>query len=860
VTDTAASPSPSFAFLPPILRLALRDLRGGLAGLRIFLACIALGVATIVGVNSLARSLDDGLIRDGRAILGGDASFSLIHRELSPDERTYLAAHGALSTVGSVRAMARAASGETLLTEIKSVDDSWPTVGAAEFSPAMSVRAALAMKDGVYGAAVEDALLDRLGLKIGDRFTLGDLSVEIRATIVSEPDRLGSGIGLGPRALISDEALRATGLIQPGSLVRWTTRVLLGAKGEPPNDAAVKAFVKTANGAFPEAGWETRDRGNVSPAFSKNLDRFTEFLALIGLTSLVVGGVGVANAAQGFVERKRPTLATLKSIGATGGAVVLLALIEFMGVALIGVGCGLVLGAALPFAVDALFGAIIPFPLAPSIFPGELALGLVYGLLTALVFSIAPLGRAHDLPVSALFRDLVESPGKWPRLRYLASTLVAALALAGLAVFESAEQRIAIIVVAATLIGFIALRGVALGVMALARHAPHARGVEWRMALANIHRPGAMTPSVVLSLGLGLAVLVTLTLIDSNLRGQLQQKLPGETPSFYFLDVRSAEIEGFRAFLAKEAPDAKIVEAPMMRGRFVKIGDTRAEDVRAKENAAWVLEGDRGVTYAETPPEGSVITAGQWWAKDYSGPPLVSMEEEIADGLGLKIGDPVTVNVLGRNIVATIANLRKVNWRSFAINFVLVYSPNTFKGAPHTFLVTAAFPKDIGAGAEIALQREAAHDFPSIAGLRVRDALDAVEALVAKLAVAIRSASGVALSTSVLVLAGALAANRRTRIYDSVILKILGATRGRLLAAFLIEYALLGAATAVFGLAAGAGAAYVIVTRIMQLDFAFSWPAALGAAFAALLLTVALGLTGAWRILGRKPAAFLREL
>jgi putative ABC transport system permease protein len=860
VSDRGRTSSASLAFLPAILRLALRDLRGGLAGLRIFLACIALGVATIVGVNSLARSLDDGLSRDGRAILGGDASFSLIHRELSDSERAFLGAHGALSTVGDMRAMARADDGTAALIEIKSVEASWPDIGQAEFAPAMGPHDAFVRKDGIFGAAVEEALLDRLNLKIGDRFALGDARVEIRTTIVSEPDRLGSGLGLGPRALISQEALRATGLIQPGSLVRWTTRVLMGAGGAPPPQAAVKAFLAEAQQAFPQAGWEARDRANVSPSFSKNLDRFTEFLALIGLTSLIVGGVGVANAAQGFVERKRPTLATLKSIGATGGAVVLLALVEFMAVALIGIGLGLALGAALPFAVDALFGALIPFPLAPAIFPGELALGSVYGLLTALVFSIAPLGRAHDLPVSALFRDLVEARGKWPRRRYVAATALTALALAVLAVFESAEQRIAIIVVVATIIGFVALRLVALGVMALARRMPRAGGVEWRMALANIHRPGAMTPAVVLSLGLGLAVLVTLTLIDSNLRGQLRQNLPGETPSFYFLDVRSAEIDSFRQFLAAKAPDANIVEAPMMRGRFVKIGQTRAEDIKAKENVAWVLEGDRGVTYAETPPDGSVITAGQWWPRDYSGPPLVSMEEEIADGLGLKIGDPVTVNVLGRNIVATVANLRKVNWRSFAINFVLVYSPNTFKGAPHTFLVTAAFAKDIGTAAEINLVKETAHDFPSIAALRVRDALQAVEALVAKLAVAIRSASGVALSTSVLVLAGALAANRRTRIYDSVVLKILGATRTRLMIAFLIEYALLGVTTAAFGLVAGASAAYVIVTRAMQLDFTFSWPAALGAALAALLLTVALGLLGASRILGQKPAAFLREL
>ena len=254
------------------------------------------------------------------------------------------------------------------------------------------------------------------------------------------------------------------------------------------------------------------------------------------------------------------------------------------------------------------------------------------------------------------------------------------------------------------------------------------------------------------------------------------------------------------------------------------------------------------------------MTKGQWWPADYAGPPLVSLEEEIADGLGLKIGDTITVNVLGRNITAKVANLRKVNWRSLAINFVLVYSPNTFKGAPHTFLLTAAFAHDLGSAAELALLRDAARDFPTIASLRVRDALQALARLLDKLNLAIRGASGVALSTSVLVLAGALAANRRARLYDSVILKTLGATRRRLAAAFLIEYALLGAAAAAFGLAAGAAAAYFIVTRVMALDFAFAWGPALGAALAALAFTILLGLIGSWRILGQKPAAVLREL
>ncbi|MGD1015827.1 MAG: FtsX-like permease family protein [Roseiarcus sp.] len=804
-----------------LARLALRDLRGGLAGLRIFLVCIALGVAAIVAVNSLARALDDGLARDGRTILDGDASFSLIHRELLTEERAFLQTRGRLSTVATMRAMARGDAGQTALVEVKAVDESWPRIGRAVFDPATTPGAALAKRENRFGAAVEKTLLDRLGLEVGDAFDLGAARFEIRAKLASEPDRLATGVGLGPRVLISQDALAASGLNQPGALVRWTTRVLVGAGGAPPNAAALEAFVDAAKAAFPEAGWEIRTRANVSPEFSRDLDRFGEFLALVGLIALVVGGVGVANAAQGFVERKRATLAILKALGASGGAVVALALIEFLAVALIGAGAGLAIGAATPFAVAALFGSVLPLPMAPAIYPSEIALGALYGVLTAFVFAVAPLGRAHDVAVS------------------------------------SPQRSIAIDVAVATGLALGALRLVAASAMALARRAPRARSVVWRMAIANLCRPGAPTPSVVLSLGLGLAVLVALTLVDSNLRGELRRATLGETPSFYFLDVRSGEIAAFRRFLSREAPRAKIVEAPMLRGRVVRIGDVPAESFKPRESVAWVLEGDRGVTFADAPPEGSQVVAGRWWPADYSGPPLVSLEAGVAEGLGVKIGDAITLNVLGREVTATISNLRKVNWRSLGINFVFVFTPDAFKGAPYTALVTAALPD--GAD-ESALMKAAAHDFPSIAAVEVRDALETIEALTAKLALAIRSASGVALASSILVLASALAANRRARILDAVILKILGATRARLMATFLIEYALLGAATATFGVAAGALAAYVVVVRVMGLDFVFAPEPALAAAGAGLALTVALGMIGAWRILGQKPAAFLREL
>ncbi|HSU99015.1 MAG TPA: ABC transporter permease, partial [Roseiarcus sp.] len=280
----------------PILRLALRDLRGGLKGLWIFLLCIALGVAAVVGVESLARALSDGMGREGRVILGGDASFSLIHRRLSADEQRFLKAHGSLSTIATTRGMARTAGGDAALIEIKAVEPSWPRLGAAVFAPPMPLDEGLGERDGVFGAAVEEALLARLNLKLGDVIRIGDARFALRAVLVSEPDRLATGVGLGPRVLMSQAALDATKLVQPGSLVRWTTRVVMGGPNGAPGNAAVQAFMEEAKRTFPQAGWDARSRLAISPDFSRDLDRFAEFLTLAGLLSLVVGGVGVANA------------------------------------------------------------------------------------------------------------------------------------------------------------------------------------------------------------------------------------------------------------------------------------------------------------------------------------------------------------------------------------------------------------------------------------------------------------------------------------------------------------------------------------------------------------------------------------
>ena len=867
----AAGATGGYATIATAFRFALREMRGGLRGFYVFIACIALGVAAIAGVASLSRGLTEGITGEGRSILGGDLDFSLVHREASGPERVFLDGLGRISVIANMRAMARTPSGDAqALVEVKAIDGAYPLFGTVQLSRGGDVHADLAQTGDVWGAVVDPALLARLDIAVGDQITLGYAKLKVVDTIASEPDKLSGGVDFGPRLMISRAALDASRLLQPGTLVRWHHRVAIdGASAGPAGDAAVKAVREEAEARFPDAGWRIRSRDNAAPGLSRSIGQFSQFLTLVGLTALVVGGVGVANAVRAFLDSKRSVIATFKCVGAPGSFVFWLYLMQILLLAGLGVAIGLVLGALLPFAAGAALSGVLPVQVIAGIYPGELALGLVYGLLTALAFALWPLGRAHDVPPTALFRDEIGTGVRLPRRRYVTAAVLTVLLLAGLAVLLSYERRIALIYVCAAAASFILLFAVGRGVMALARHMPRfgaisgraaALATEWRLALGNIHRPGALTPSVTLSLGLGLTLLVALTLIDGNLRRELTTRIAGDAPSFFFLDIQSDQMPVFRDLIAREAPKAELVTAPMLRGRLVKLNGVPTSQVQPAPDAAWVLRGDRGITYSADLPENSELVAGKWWPKDYSGEPLVSFEGKLAKGLGLKIGDPVTVNVLGREITARVANTRDVEWESLALNFVMVFSPNTFAGAPHSYLATVTWKEPVGTAREIALLKSVSNALPTVTGVRVKDAINQVNDLVGQLAWAIRGASAITLIASVLVLAGALAAGHSNRIHDAVILKTLGATRARLIAAYAMEYAMLGIATAVFAVIAGTVAAWYVIVEIMHVGFAFQPMTALVAALVALVLSVGFGLIGTWRVLGERPAPVLRNL
>lgn len=841
------------------LRLAVRELRGGLKGFYVFLACLALGVAAIAGVGSLSHALRAGLAERGQEILGGDVALRSVHRRAGAAERAFLAARGAVSEVATLRAMARTrAPADQTLVELKAVDDAYPLYGSLALDGDLDLAAALAPQDGLFGAVAEPVLLARLGIGVGDTVEVGEVRLRIAAVIAGEPDRLSAGLAFGPRLLVGLDALAASGLVRPGSLMQWHYRVRLpeGARG----DRDLAAFRAAAAGDMPQAGWEVRDRTNAAPGLQNAIDRFAQILALVGLTALFVGGVGVANAVRGHLDAKRTTIAVLKCLGAPARGVFLVYLFEIGLIALAGIAAGLVVGAVLPLVAAPLLAGVLPLPPGGGLHALPLVQAALYGLLIALAFALWPLGVARDVPAAALFRDHLAVTRPRPRAVYVVATALAGAALVALAVASASETRIAWVYIAVAAGTILVLRAVAAALTAAARRARRAGRADLRLALGNIHRPGALTPSIVLSLGLGLTLLVTLALVDRNLARELTASMPQTAPSFFFVDIGRDEADEFAAFLADAAPQGAVAQVPMLRGRIVALDGVPIEKIAPPPQARWVLEGDRGVTYSATLPEGSRLVEGRWWPAERTGGPLVSFEVGVARLLGLGVGSTVTVNVLGRTITATIASLRTVDWDSLAINFVMVFSPDAFAGAPHMMLATLTMPATTDSAEEAALMAAVTRAFPHVTTVRVKEALEAAAGVVRQILLAIRAASGVTIAASLLVLAGALAAGHRARLRDAAILKIVGATRGRLVRAYALEFLILALATAVFAVLAGTVAAWIVLAFVMHAGFVFVPGVAAATAAGAALLLVALGLAANWRLLGQKPAPALRHL
>ena len=823
------------------LRLARRELRGGTRGLRIVLACLALGVAAIAAVGSLRAAIQAGLQADGARLLGGDFEIRAGYQPVPPEAVAWATSRGAAaSSVLMTRAMLVAPSGERTLVELKLVDQAYPLYGALRLEPGQLERGTV---------AVEPAVMERLGLRVGDELRLGEARLRLAAVIAEEPDKVASPTIFGPRAMIRLDDLAETQLAQPGSMINHEVRFRV------PEGVDAARLARELRAAFPQAPWRLRMASQAEPGVNRFLDRAASFLTLAGLTALLVGGIGVATGVRAWLFSRGRTIAILRCMGAPAGAIFATYLWQVMALAVLGTVIGLVAGFGLTALAARALSGVLPVP--PVLVPYWQPLGLaaLYGLLTALAFSLWPLGRAREIPGAALFRDSFDPARARPRWWLVALNGAAVLALVGLVVL-TAEQPIFALwfcVGAGLALGMFRLG--ATGLMALVRRLPRLRRPSWRLGLANLHRPGAPTPIMVVALGIGLTTLTAIAQIQGNLTNAISSEMPGTAPNFFFIDIQPAQVPAFDALVRGNPAVTEMRRVPSLRARIVSVKGVPSDQVRVTPETAWALNGDRGLTYTGPMPADTRLTAGAWWAEDYRGPPLVSFDAAIAAGWNVGVGDEIVVNVLGRDVTLTVANLRQVAWRGLRPNFTLIASPGLLEAAPHTHIATVRNSPS----ADGPLLRQVTDAFPNVSGVRVREVLEGVAALLGRLAGALTATGSVTLLAGMLVLAGAVAAGQGRRVREAVVLKTVGATRGQVRSAFLVEFGVLGLAAGGLAALAGTAASWGVTRFIMRQDWVFL-PGTLAATIlGCVAVTLVFGYIGTALALRARPAPLLRN-
>lgn len=828
--------------------IARRDLSARFRGLRLLLVCLFLGVGALAAIGTLTGAIGKELSTRGRAILGGDVEVSVWQRSATATESAAFARLGQVSGGYRMQAMARAGD-LAAPVELKAVDQAWPLVGR------------LALKDGRKVGApdqgevwIAQGAADRLGVGPGAAISIGNSTFKVGGIIADEPDRLSEGFALGPVVIAHQDAPAQAGLIAPGAMYRAKYRIALPAATDP--EKAVDGLKQQ----FPSSGFELRTRDRAAPGAERFVARMGDFLILVGLAALVIAGIGIGGGVSSYLEARRGAVATLKVLGATSGDIARIYLLQIAAAAAVGSVAGLAAGVLVTPLLAKALGQLLPVASGFTFDPWALLRAALFGLLVATVFAAPPLLAARRFPAMALFRARVSPLSS----RWRDAAMPVALGLAGivgLSLIGSRQPEMVLGFLGGAAAVLLLLGALGWSIRRLAARLPRPDKPLLRIALSNLHRPGAQTGALVTALGFGLSAFVLLAAIQTSLDANIQSRVPQRAPDYFVLDVPRDRAAEFTQTVQREAPGAKVRTVPALRGSILAYGPAdrmiRVSSLKEIPENAWPLRGERGLTYSAQVPEGNVVTAGQWWPKDYAGEPLVSIDERLAEALDLKIGDQLTIGLLGVERTAKISSFRRIDWDSLGFNYVLVFSPNAIADAPHNLAAMIDLPKDAQRGAML---RTLVRTFPSSSVIEVGGVLTQARDLLRQVSLAILAAASVAVLAGIAVLLGAIATARASRIYDNVILRVLGASRRQLLGLQLAEYALLATVLAGVALILGTGTAWLVVVKLFEFDWLPDWSAVLTTLGLGLALVIVFALAASLPLLRAKPARALREL
>lgn len=836
--------------------IARRDLSGGFRGLRLLLVCLFLGVGALAAIGTLTGTIERELATRGRAILGGDIEVAVWQRGLNAQELSALAVLGQVSSGTRMQAMATAApngSEATAPVELKAVDPLWPMVGRLKLQDGREVGAPPTGTAWLATGAAE-----RLGVSRGAAIAIGGQPLRVGGIIADEPDRLGEGFALGPTVIVPQDLPARAGLLAPGAMYRSKIRVAFAGQ----RDAAVE--VEALKKRFPEAGFQFRTHENAAPGADRFVKQMGEFLTLVGLAALMIAGIGIGGGVSSYLEARRTGIATLKVVGATSGDIARIYLLQILAAGLAGSLAGLAAGVLVTPLLAGAVGSLLPVPQGFAIDPAALLRAAAYGLLVAVVFAAPPLLRARTFPAMALMRARVAPLAGQARAAAL-PVGIGLVAIVALALASAARLSTTALFLAGAAGVLLALYALGRTIRRGAQSLPRPRHPLLRAALSNLHRPGAQTGALVTALGFGLSAFVLLAAVQTSLDANIRARVPQRAPDYFVLDIPKTRVGEFADTVRAIAPQAKIRAIPALRGAILAYGPegrmTRTASLKALPEGAWALRGERGLTYADEVPEGNSLVAGKWWPPGYAGPPLVSVDERLAEAVGLKLGDNLTIGLLGVERTATIASLRRIDWDSLGFNYVLIFSPNALQDAPHNFAATIDLPPGAVNGApKTDLLRRLVRAFPSSSVIETGGLLREARALLTQMSLAILAAASVTVLAGIAVLLGAIAAARSSRIYDNVILRVLGASRKQLLLLQLAEYGLLAAMLALVALALGSALGWIIVTQLFEFAWLPDWRVVLGVLVAGLALVLAFALSGSLPMLRARPASALRDL
>ena len=833
------------------ITFSLREMRSGLKGFYLFISCLAIGVAAIAGVGTVSKSIEAGLAKDGRKLLGGDLSIRLIHRSATEKQKKFFNKISDFSEVIEMRSMVQSSKSAAYrtLVELKAVDQAYPLVGNILLKQSLTLKEALQERDGVFGAVVDKNLLTKLNLEIGDIVNIGEAKFRLTGTIKKEPDKVTNILSFGPRVMIASLGLYRTKLVQPGSQIRYRYRIALS------DPAKIINWRKELDKAFPAAGWRIRTSNEGTPGLKRFIDRMTLFLTFVGLTTLIVGGVGVSNAVSNFLSGKNKIIAIYKFLGAPSDLIFWIYALQLGVLALFGLLLGVLMGAILPAIGFLVLNDVFPVSPVISVYPKPLVVAAIYGVLVVLIFSTWPLAKAKAIPATNLFRDKIQLGKIKPHGGYKIILAILCATLASVILVSSDDILFNLYFVVGTCFVFLILKIFSTQLIHLSQKITVKNNTALRLAITNLHRPGSNASSIVLSLGLGLTVLVAISLIEDNLVNQIKKRLPDMAPAFFFLDIQTDQKSQFDQAIKEISGIGDYKRVATLRGRIVKINSISVEKAEISPNVRWAIRGDRALTYANVQSEDTKITAGKWWPKEYSGKPLISLDSAIAKGFGVTVGDTLTLNVLGREIIGEIASLRKINWRSLRFDFAIIFSPGVLDSAPHSHIAALQAPEAL----EDKIEESITNKFKNVSIIRVREALEAAAQILNGIGMAVRSISSITLLVGSLVLAGAIAAGRQQRIYDAIIFKVLGATRWIIIKTLIYEFCILGFLTSFCSIVLGTLVGWTVVKYLMELNWQFSLQSILMSVIICLTITIITGLAGTWSALSQKAASQLRN-